>query len=82
MNLQNKKESEDNNVGLTTDDGLEYTLKFIKEINRLGKSSYLFRGQKNHEWPLLSTSHRETSTKGGTKKTKAEIINDNLELIN
>ena len=65
----------------TTKGGFQYLTEFIEKINRLDSSLHLFRGQKNQEWNLLSTSHRKLNKNGGATNIHEEVIEDNVELI-
>ncbi len=67
----------------TTEEGVDYLIWFLKEINKLNKSLYLFRGQRDDSWPLKPTSDRENSTSPeDSGQHLDEIIKDNLDLIN
>lgn len=76
------QENKDTNLAPTTNDGLEYILKFIKDANLIGSSLCLFRGHKNYDWHLVSTSHRKINNNGNPENISEEIIQNNLELIN
>ncbi len=77
MNLHNNN----SNSATTTISGLKYIAEFLETVNRLDSSLYLFRGQKNQEWKLLSTSHRKLNKNGGAINSHEDVIKDNVDLI-
>ncbi|MCH9664760.1 MAG: FRG domain-containing protein, partial [Gammaproteobacteria bacterium] len=78
MNLHTNKIS---NSAITTIGGFDYLESFISRIKRLDSSLYLFRGQKNQEWNLSSTSHRKLNKNGGATNLHEDVIKDNVDLI-